>query len=117
LLDLRTGQVSLLPGSEGLKSPRWSPDGRYIAALAGDTQKLLLYDFTTRQWVELAKMNVAFPIWSRDGKYIHFTSIFQIDPAMFRIRVEDRKVERLASLKDLRLGAGIFGGWAGLTAD
>src|SRR5262249_25169701 len=32
LLDLRTNQVSLLPGSEGLKSPRWSPDGRYITA-------------------------------------------------------------------------------------
>src|SRR5262245_259877 len=33
LLDLSTRQVSILPGSEGLYSPRWSPDGRYIAAI------------------------------------------------------------------------------------
>ena len=30
VLDLTSGQLSTLPGSEGLYSPRWSPDGRYI---------------------------------------------------------------------------------------
>jgi dipeptidyl aminopeptidase/acylaminoacyl peptidase len=117
LLDLRTGQVSLLPGSEGLFGPRWSPEGRYIAAVPTDAQKLLLFDFTTRQWTELAKMNNAWSHWSRDGKYIYFSSLFQKDPALFRLRVEDRKVELLASLKDLRLGAGFYGVWTGLTAD
>jgi Tol biopolymer transport system component len=117
LLDLRTNQVSLLPGSEGLHSPRWSPDGRYICAMPIDAHKLLLFDFMTRQWTELAKMNVAWPHWSRDGKYIYFSSPLQKDPAIFRLRVVDRNIERLASMKDLRLGAGIFGGWMGLTPD
>ncbi len=44
----------------------------------------------------------------RDGKYIYFSSPFQKDPALFRLRVEGRKVERLANLKDLRL-AGFYG--------
>ena len=33
VLNLKAGTVVPLPGSEGLFSPRWSPDGRYIAAL------------------------------------------------------------------------------------
>lgn len=36
ILDLNTHQISTIPGSERLFSPRWSPDGRYIAALSVD---------------------------------------------------------------------------------
>ncbi len=32
-IDLVTHQVSTVPGSENLFSPRWSPDGQYLAAL------------------------------------------------------------------------------------
>ena len=32
ILDLDSGKVSEVPGSNGLYSPRWSPDGRYFAA-------------------------------------------------------------------------------------
>ena len=42
ILELSSGRVSELPHSEGLFSPRWSPDGRYIAALALDQQKVML---------------------------------------------------------------------------
>lgn len=65
LLDLRTHQVSTLPGSEGLFSPRWSPDGRYLAATPADSQTLLLFDFTTQKWVELARVGVGYLVWAR----------------------------------------------------
>jgi hypothetical protein len=113
LLDLRTGQVSLLPGSEGKFSPRWSPDGRYIAALPSDSQKLLLFDFTTKQWTELASMNASYPYWSRDGKYIYFRST----PLVLRIRISDRVIEQWTSLKDLRIAPSVFGRWMGLAPD
>jgi Tol biopolymer transport system component len=32
ILDLDSRRVTTLPGSENLYSPRWSPDGRYLAA-------------------------------------------------------------------------------------
>src|SRR5262249_48635874 len=72
LLEVRTRQGSLLPGSEGLFSPRWSPDRRYIAALVGSQNTLMLFDFTTQKWTELAKQAAGWPRWSRDGKYIYF---------------------------------------------
>src|SRR5450755_753442 len=63
VFDLATRQVSTLPGSQGMYSPRWSPDGRYIPALSGDSKKILLFDFQTRQWTELAQ-GMAWLEWS-----------------------------------------------------
>jgi Tol biopolymer transport system component len=54
ILNLETGAVSTVPGSTGLFSPRWSPDGRYLAAMPLDRQKLLLLDMTSGEWT-LAK--------------------------------------------------------------
>ncbi len=71
VLDMRTRQVSTLRDSEGLYGPRWSPDGRYISAQPQvHGQKLMLFDFTTQKWVELVDMDVYYPAWSRDAKYI-----------------------------------------------
>ncbi len=116
LLEIRTRKISLLPGSEGLFSPRWSPDGRYIVALpVGSMNKLLLFDFTTQKWAELAKQEASEPRWSQDGKYVYFSSYSSNDPALFRVRVSDRKLERLASLKGFRQVNGVygsFGNWA-----
>jgi eukaryotic-like serine/threonine-protein kinase len=72
VFDLRTHQLSSLPASEGMFSPRWSPDGRYVAALPGDSQRLMLFDFQTQKWTELAKTEVNSPQWSHDGQYIYF---------------------------------------------
>ena len=48
ILDMSTRRVSTIPGSQGLFSPRVSPDGRYLAALSADSKKLMLYEFATR---------------------------------------------------------------------
>jgi Tol biopolymer transport system component len=103
VLDLRTQQVSTLPGSEGLYSPRWSADGRYITAMAADSTRLLLFDFRTQEWVELAaNMSVNFHGSSRDGKYVYFDSPSGDDPGFYRVRISDHKLERLVSWKDFR---------------
>jgi hypothetical protein len=39
------------------------------------------------------------------------------DPAFFRLRISDRKLERLVSLKALRRYWGEFGPWTDLTPD
>ncbi len=45
LLDLRTRKLSTLPGSDGLFGSRWSPSGRYVAAVTLNQLRLLLFDF------------------------------------------------------------------------
>jgi len=114
LLDLRMHQESLLPGSEGLFSPRWSPDGRYVAALPLNGESLRLYEFATQKWVELAKLPMGYPSWSRDSQYIYFDTLGS-DAAFYRVHVSDRKLERLVSLKNVRR-SGTYQ-WTGLTPD
>jgi eukaryotic-like serine/threonine-protein kinase len=114
LLDLRTHQVSTFPGSEGLFSPRWSPDGRYVAALTLAGDSLRLYEFATQKWVELARLPMGYPSWSRDSGYVYFDTV-GADAAFYRARVSDQKLERLVSLKNIRR-TGTFE-WSGLTQD
>ena len=117
IVDVQSGKVSLLSGATQLFSPRWAPDGRYIAAITIDSQKLLLFDRTTLQWTELVNMPIGCPNWSHDGKYLYFDTMLSDDPALFRIRISDRKMERVADLKGVRHFLGQFGSWTGLTPD
>ncbi len=118
VLDMRTRQVSTLPGSEGLFAPFWSPNGRYISAQPqAQWRKLMLFDFKTQKWAELVDMDVYYPTWSHDGEYIYFDTPLRDNPAIFRIRVSDHKVEQLVSLKDFRLAGGLVGAWFGLAPD
>ena len=115
LLNLKTHELSTLPGSEGLFSPRWSPNGRYIAAITIDNASFRLYEVATQKWVELAKkFRIGYPSWSRDSKYIYFDT-FGDSPAFYRVQVSDRRLERLVSLANIRR-TGAYG-WTGLALD
>jgi serine/threonine protein kinase len=117
VLDLKTRTPTKLPGSDGLYSPRWSPDGRYLAAIPLDSLKLMLFDFTTQKWTELANLFVAYPTWSRDGRYIYFDGILENQESYFRVQVSDGKLERIFSLKGFQAAGGAFGNWSGLAPD
>src|SRR5271157_2291850 len=117
VLEVRTRKASKLPGSDGLYSPRWSPDGRYIAAITLDSLKLMLFDFTTQKWTELASIFVAYPIWSRDGRYVYFDGILNNQESYFRVQIAGSKLERLFSLKGFQASGGAFGNWSGLAPD
>jgi len=115
-LDLKTRQISTFPGSEGLYSPRWSPDGRYIAALRMGSETLQILDVRTKRWIELAKIGVGFPMWSRDSKYIYFDSLESI-PNLYRVRIADHSLEKVASLGGIRLAPTAGGNLTGLAPD
>jgi len=98
-LDLKTGTVSTLPGSEDLFSPHYSPDGRYIAGLAGMKMNLRLYDVAARKQTEIQAQGWSWPGWSRDGESLYFVD--NGDQAWWRLRMSDRKLERVGSLKKI----------------
>ncbi len=117
VLDLKTRKPAKLPGSDGLYSPRWSPDGRYIAAIPLDSLKLMLFDFTTQKWTELASLFVAYPTWSRDGRYLYFDGILDNQESDFRVQISSGKLERIFSLKGFQAAGSAFGNWSGLAPD
>jgi WD40 repeat protein len=93
-------QVVTLPGSHGIFSPRWSPNGRYIVGLTSDQAKVVLFDFQTQKWSELAKGGVGWPSWSKDGESVYLLATG--DRAVLKIRASTGQVERVADLKSFR---------------
>ncbi len=115
VLDLGTHQISSLPGSDGLYSPRWSPDGRYVSAFSADSKTLLLFDFHTEKWSELAQGSLSWLNWSHDSQYVYVLD-FRGKDAVVRIRVADHKAEQVVDLKNF-ITVGRYGGWLALTPD
>ena len=116
LLDLNSKRLSTIPGSQGLYSPRWSPDGRYIAAVSTVWTKIVVFDFKTQQWSDwVSGHGYGYPAWSRDGKYLYF----QMDQlAYYRVQLGQTQAELVVDLKDLhRFYAGGLGPWSGITPD
>ena len=118
LLDLKTKQASKLPDSDGLIFPRWSPDGRYMAALSPMTGKLVIFDFTTKKWSDLfatqAGQTVGWPVWSKDSEHLFFSGYLEGSYSVFRLQVRDRRPEPVVSLDQIRQALGTLGGWFGL---
>ena len=117
MLDLKTRKATKLPASDGFYSPRWSPDGRYIAAITLDSLKLMLFDFTTQKWTALANIFVAYPTWSRDSRYIYFDGILDNQESYYRVQVSNGKLEPIFSMKGFQAAGGAFGNWSGLAPD
>jgi Tol biopolymer transport system component/predicted Ser/Thr protein kinase len=118
IIDLRTRQITALPDSAALFSPRWSPDARYMMASTADFQKLALYDFASKKWETLSDIPPSYPNWSSDGKCIYFNNAFAKGLPVYRYCLSNRKAEPVVNLSDFgRLAQGRFGWWSGLAPD
>jgi len=118
VLDLNTKKLGTLAGSEGFWSARWSPDGRYIAAIKDDDrdphlQRLFLYDTDSGKWLPLAADHVNNPTWSHDGKYIYYDGEGGYE-GIFRVRVPNGSAEPVAGLNNIERWNMA---WSGLAPD
>ena len=115
VVDLKTRRAAPVPGSEGLFSPRWSPDGRHLAALSRDSLRLLLFDFPAGAWrtVLSGEELIAYPEWSRDGRHL----FVNVGAVRLRVRVADAHRDEVASFQGLRQANGPYGEWVGQGPD
>ena len=112
ILDLKTRQVSTIPGSDDKFSPRWSPDGRYLAALNLEnlSRQLFLYDFQKEKWTEWinAPDGIGYPAWNSDSRSLDFWSATKIQ----RVKVGSTRAQDLFSLNTLKIHISTeFGPW------
>jgi Tol biopolymer transport system component/DNA-binding winged helix-turn-helix (wHTH) protein len=117
IVDVATGALQEIPGSTGLFSPRWSPDGRYIAALSLDQRQVRLYTVATHSWTTLPVTSGADPIWSPDSRYLFLHA--SLDPAqpIDRISIPDGHVDEIVRLSDSRQHDAVDYVFGGLTPD
>ena len=117
ILDLHTHSITPVPGSEGLFSPRWSPDGRYIAAITLDQRRLMLFDVAARSWRLLAETSVADPVWSSDSKAIYIHAFMSPTQPIYRVDVPTGQLQQVADLASFRSGETADYFFCGVTPD
>jgi serine/threonine protein kinase/Tol biopolymer transport system component len=117
-LDLNTQQVTAVSGSGDRWFPRLSPDNRYLAALSSGKNLLMLLDLRSGKWTQLMQTTVRHPAWSHDGKYLYFDSTEAVESVVSRMQISDRKLERVASLRNVKRPVdGRQSSWTGLAPD
>jgi len=102
ILDLESGRLSTIAGSEGLIEPRWSADGRYIAALNPKKKQVFLYDCNLLKWTVLAEANFPSTLrWSPGGDALYFQDADEVEESVFRVPMATREAERVTRFGDL----------------
>ncbi len=123
VLNLKSGAIRQLPGSTGLWTPRWSPNGAYIAAISMDApERLTLYNRASGQWRDLAVFGITDnPAWSADSQYIYFRGIeddresgIHRNKALYRISVSGGPPQLRVNLENF---TGVPDEWFGLAPD
>ena len=75
VLDLATRQVSTMPGADGYFFPLWSPDGKYLVAVAENPSRMVLYSAETGKWKDLHTFEApwGWEVWAKDSKSVYMS--------------------------------------------
>lgn len=103
IMDLKSHRRTTVPGSNGLFSPRCSPNGKYLLPTKADSSAFPLFDLVNQKWTILAQGVMGYPCWWRDSNYLYFED-FNVPhrSRVARVRVKDGSVETIADLSTLR---------------
>lgn len=116
LFDLHSRISSIVPGSIGLHSPAWSPDGQMLAAIRADTREITLHDFKQGTWTQpLPGVPAGYLHWTGDGRRLFFLA--SLAKGAQHVMVFDRSSGRFTKWADfstLRRPSFSFGDWIGI---
>jgi eukaryotic-like serine/threonine-protein kinase len=108
ILDLATGKVSNMPGSDGYYAPQWSPDGQYMAAIQNPPKSLAVYSVKTKQWARLKvfERDWGFFAWAQNSKSMYVmrgpAEVATGEPTgIYRLTVPEGKWELYANFTGL----------------
>ena len=95
---------------------------RFIVAMdAPGARKLLLFDRETQKWSELMSNKnpgLNWNEWSDDSKFVYVSDfVDRHAPVVYRIRIADRKIERVAAFEVPQGMTGYWIGWVGVAPD
>jgi Tol biopolymer transport system component/DNA-binding winged helix-turn-helix (wHTH) protein len=99
-VDLRTSQITSIPGSEDLHMPRWSPDGRFIAADRGNHSEIVVLDTRSHEWSTVARgSSLSFSVWSADGADLTYQDALGPGQPLYRVHLATGARTMLASFQ------------------
>jgi Tol biopolymer transport system component len=125
ILNLDTKESKKIPAPTELDSPRWSPDGRFVAALSHESTRLFVYSFDTKLWKELPvppmpkQGRIGWPAWSHDSRYVYVMVDQPPGEKIYRYRIPNGTAELVGGTASSEIVCPVFrwDAWFGLTPD
>jgi Tol biopolymer transport system component len=122
VVDLATRKISIMPGSEGFYAPSWSPDGKYMVAIAENPSRLVLYSAESGTWKDLKKFGApwGYWVWANDGKSVYFavrSTGADGEPGMYQLTIGDGKWDQVATFDGLTVNLDGWEGFPSITLD
>jgi Tol biopolymer transport system component len=108
LFDLQAGAFSPVFSSRGFNGGQWVGPNQVVARSTKNGRMMIL-DVKTKTWSDLGTEDVGNFAHSLDYKYLYYATYYATvgpEPKAMRIRLADRKIEFIASLKDFRWALG-----------
>jgi hypothetical protein len=107
IFDFRTGQLAMVPSSQGLRGGQWVGPDEFVAASKGG-RALQIFNTNTNTYSPLVPEAINWA-HSLDYKYLYYTT-GGAEPNALRIRIADQKVEFITSLRNFRRSLSLVGG-------
>jgi Tol biopolymer transport system component/DNA-binding winged helix-turn-helix (wHTH) protein len=117
-LEPTTGTVKELASSKGFREPRWSPDGRRIAALDSLRNRVLVYDLQSGEWSEIASGSLLATVhWARDGSAVMFQDQLDGQQSIYRADLASHRVTQALGFAEILRGSATHCLFAGTARD
>jgi dipeptidyl aminopeptidase/acylaminoacyl peptidase len=101
ILQRDSGKVDTLPSSEYLTQPRWSPDGKRIAAINSRTGDILVYTLDSRKWQIVSEATSPQGMrWSADSNFVYYQETADPEQSVFRVRLGHALPEKVFGFGD-----------------
>jgi Tol biopolymer transport system component len=122
VLDLASKKVSVWPGTEGTYVPSWSPDGKYLVAMADSPKRMVVYSRETKTWRTLKQFGAdwGFRRWSSDSKSVLMAKIIAEpgeQPGVYRLNIGDAKWTLVALFNGVSVSSSPFENFLSVTSD
>jgi len=122
VLDLASKKVSVWPGSPGAYAPSWSPDGKYMVAIANPLKRMVVYSRGTKTWKTLKEFGAdwGFWRWSGDSKSILMAKATPEpgeQPGIYRLNIADGKWTLIATWNGLNVSPDFTGDFLSIASD
>jgi eukaryotic-like serine/threonine-protein kinase len=118
VIDLASRKVSVMPGSVGFFYPLWSPDGNFLAAMAANPSRMVLYSADTGTWRDLRRFDTTWGYWTwaNDSKSIYMTMTETNDDGMYRLTIPQAVWTKMSGFEGANV-PGVSDVFPSLTAD
>ncbi|HEY2234838.1 MAG TPA: winged helix-turn-helix domain-containing protein [Candidatus Angelobacter sp.] len=116
LVNLKTHQISQVPGSQGMHFPRFTSDGHYLVTTSEDAKSIFTYDLQTKKWKQVGHANQLYK-FVRSGESLYYQDIRDRDQAVFRLDPKTGKAERVGDFSKLLRGGVIRCSFEGFAPD